>query len=105
MTMHSPSDFSLKRHPMMSLPVSDDGRCRVGQDVQLSGVTGLCSWSLARKGLRTVRASSRWARESLVDVVSAAAEIFSVSKRLAPGSTSGAGKRIMLSEIRIEFVS
>ena len=32
MTMHVPSDFSLKCHPMMSVPVSDDGRCRVGPD-------------------------------------------------------------------------
>jgi hypothetical protein len=56
--------------------------------------------------IRGDRHVSRW----LVDVVSAAAEIFSVSasnwsKRLAPGSTSGTGKRIMLPKIRIEFVS
>ena len=32
MTMQFPSDFSRNRHPMMSVPVSDDGRCRVGPD-------------------------------------------------------------------------
>jgi hypothetical protein len=42
--MQFPSDFSLKYRPMMLVPVSDDGRCRVGLDDWLiSGGTGLCS--------------------------------------------------------------
>jgi hypothetical protein len=41
--MQSPSDFSLKCHPMMSLPVSEDGRCLVGPE--------------AMNVLRSVRAS------------------------------------------------
>jgi hypothetical protein len=44
MTMlQSPRDFSLKCHPMMSFPVSDDGRCLLGLDERVSGVVGLRS--------------------------------------------------------------
>ncbi len=32
------SDFSVKCHPIMSLPLSDDGRCLVGPDSRVSAV-------------------------------------------------------------------
>ena len=41
MTMQFPKDRSLNRHPMMSAPVSDDGRCRVGPEVGLVGGTAV----------------------------------------------------------------
>jgi hypothetical protein len=109
-TTQSPRDFSLKCHPMMSLPVFDDGLCLVGPDAGISGVLGLRSWSSARKVRNSFKASRSCALESSAVVVSAAATSFSVSasswsKRLAPGSTSGAGNCMMLSEMRMEYVS
>ncbi len=44
-----PQVIYLKYHPMMSPPVSDDGRCLVGPDAGVGGMLGLRSWSLARK--------------------------------------------------------
>jgi hypothetical protein len=88
MTTQFTTEFSLKCQPIMLLHVSDDYRCLVGPDVRVSGAVGLRSSSLARNFRRSVRASRSWALESL-----------------APGSTSGAGKSMMLSEMRIEFVS
>ena len=110
MTLHLPSDFSVKCHPIMSLPLSDDGRCLVGPDSRVSGVVALWPWSVARNVLSRVNASRSWARESLDDVGSAAVATFSVSASswsnlLAPGTTSGAGNKMMLSDIRIELVS
>jgi hypothetical protein len=109
-TTQSPRDFSLKCHPMMSPPVSDDGRCLVGSDAGVSGVLGLRSWSSARKVRNSFKASKSCVLESSFVAVSAAATSFSVSasswsKRLAPGSTSGAGNCMMLSEMRMELVS
>ena len=110
MTMHLPSDFSVKCHPIMSLPLSDDGRCLVGPDSRVSGVVALWPWSVARNVLSRVSASRSWARESLGDVGSAAVATFSVSASswsnlLAPGTTSRARNKMMLSDIRIELVS
>ena len=62
-TTQSPRDLSLKCHPMMSPPVSDDGRCLVGPDDGLSGVLGLRSWSSARKVRNSVNASRSCALE------------------------------------------
>jgi len=110
MTTHLPSVFSVKCHPIMSLPLSDDGRCLVGPDSRVSGVIALWPWSVARNVLSRGNASRSWARESLDYVGSAAVATFSVSARswsnlLAPGTTSGAGNKMMLSVIRMELVS
>ena len=94
----------------MSLPVSDDGRCLVGPDSRVSGIVALWPWSVARNVLSRDNASKSWARASLGAVESATAATFSVSARswsnlLAPGTTRGAGNKMMLSDIRMELVS
>ena len=94
----------------MSLPLSDDGRCLVGPDSRVSGVIALWPWSVARNVLSRVNASRSWARASLDYVDSAAVATLSVrasnwSNLLAPGTTSGAGNKMMLSDIRIALVS
>ena len=54
MTTHLPSVFSVKCNPIMSLPLSDDGRCLVGPDSRVSGVIVLWLWSVARNVLSRV---------------------------------------------------
>ena len=80
-TVHFPRDFSVKCQPMMSAPVSEDGRCLVGPEVLVGTAIRLAWLSLARKVLRRVKASRSWARASGTSVVSATMLMRSVSAK------------------------
>ena len=103
------------------MPVSEDGRCPVGAD---SGKTvagllgrgemwGAAAWGSSRKECSRVRHASIVALVlgSSARVGYAAAVVRSCvrrrswSRRLVPGTTSGAGYRMILSDTLMEFVA
>ena len=106
---------------MRSMPVSEDGRCPVGADsgktvAGLSGrgeMWGAAAWGSWRKECSRVRHASIVALVlgSSARVGYAAAVVRSCVRRrswsrwLVPGTTRGAGYRMMLSDTLMEFVA
>ncbi len=95
---------------MRSRPVSDVDLCRVEQVMGSAGAVGLWGLSVVRNVFKRCRHSrcSSWESGSVgaavrvPSCVSSLVNAKSLSKRLAPGRTSGAGYKMMLSEVRIE---
>ena len=110
-TVQGPSVRSVNFHPTRSSPVSEDGRCRVEAVSGALGAFYFWCWSTALNLLSSCRHSSRWVlvSGSCVSFLarSCKSEVMarSWSNLLAPGATSGAGYRMMLSDVRIFIMS
>ena len=98
---------------MRSRPKSEVGLCRVEHVMGSAGATGLLGVSVVRNFFSRCKQSrcSSWesgsvgAEGRMLSCVSSSVNAKSLSKRLAPGRTSGAGYKMMLSEVRMESVS
>ncbi len=91
------------------MPVCDEGRCRVDDVGVIEGATGLLWGSSERNFLSNCNVSSSCVLDagswSLPSAISCNLDVKlrSWSSLLAPGTTRGAGYRMMLSDMRMDI--